>query len=122
MPVNQAGISNYQEFGTVTKANIKAQPGAVFAIRVVNRNAAARYFQLIDKNSAPTGNETALYSWVIPGGTAAAPGILQLDANHFNPSQHMPSSGISFGLSTTSAAVFVDSATASDHDVEINYA
>ena len=126
MPTNQAGISNYQEFQSVTKANIKNQPGAVFALRVVNRNALARYFLLIDKATAPAGGETALYAWVIPGGTTSAPGVLQLDIGHFNPSQHMPTAGISWGINTTAAAgttqTFVDSATAADHDVEINFA
>ena len=111
--------SAYKQFGSVTKANIKASAGNVYALRVINSNAAARYLQLHNKATAPAAADTAQVSYLIPGGTAAVPGVLLLETTFFAPSEYF-ATGIGFAISTT-AATFTDSATASEHDVAVRY-
>lgn len=120
-PVNDSTYSpsNYKDAGTVTKANVKASAGNVYSLRITNENAAARYFQLHNKATAPAAAETALRYWKIPGGTATVPGVLELDNTYFSPSQYH-TTGIGWAISTVSTT-FTDSATASEHNVDINY-
>lgn len=103
----------------VTKANIAASPGNVYSIRVTNENASARYFQLHNKASAPAATETPQRYWKIPAGTAASPGVLILDSTYFASSEPF-STGIGFAISTT-RTTFTDSATASEHELEVRY-
>lgn len=117
-PVTSAtyALSNAKDAGTVTKANVKATPGMVYRFFVTNTNAAARYFQLHNKATAPAAAETAQRYFVIPAGTAAQPAILEL---MFDYGVNF-TTGIGWAISTT-ASTFTDSATASDHMVDIGY-
>lgn len=102
--------------GTVTKKSVKASAGAVGHIYVTNENAAARYFQLHNKASAPAATEVPLRSYLIPGGASAAiPAILDKQLYSYH------STGVAWAISTT-MLTFTDSATASEHDVIIEYA
>lgn len=111
--------SNNKDAGSATKANAKASTGVVYSFRVTNANAAVRYFQIHDKASAPAGTDTALRYFLIPAGTATQPAVLQLDPSYLASNINC-SLGVSWAISTT-ATTFTDSATASDHTVDLNY-
>lgn len=111
--------SNYQNFGTVTKINVKAAAGNIYSVRITNDNAAVRYFQIHNKATAPVATEVPSRAWKIPAGTATAPGILLLDTAYLSPSAYL-STGVGWAISTT-ATTFTDAATASEHNVDINY-
>ncbi len=120
-PVNSSTYapSTYKNAGTVTKANVKASPGNVYSIRITNANAAIRYFQLHNKASTPVAAETAQQYFLIPAGTATQPAVLELTINDFAPSEYFIT-GIGWAISTT-AATFTDSATATDHIVNVRF-
>jgi hypothetical protein len=102
----------------VTKANIKAAAGNVYAVRFTNNNPDPRYFQLFNSTSAPAGAATAQLSFLVDGATDR-PGLLILGAEFFAPSEDF-ANGISFGISTTNNT-FTDSATATDHTLLVRY-
>lgn len=110
---------NSKDAGSVTKASVKATAGNVYSIRITNANAAVRYFQFHNKASAPAGGDTALRYYLIPAGTATQPTTLELNSNYFSPSVYF-STGVAWAISTT-ATTFTDSATASEHTVDLNY-
>lgn len=112
--------STYQQSGSATKANIKAASGNVYYIRITNANTAVRYFQLHNKASAPAGGDTAQLYFIVPGGNAANPGVLELNTNDFAASEYF-TTGIGWAISTT-ATTFTDSATAADHNTTVRYA
>lgn len=120
-PIAASGYqpSSYKDFGTVTKANIKNTPGNVYALRITNINAAVRYFQLHNKASAPVATEVPQLSFMIPAGTATAPAILEIDMSWFALYENF-SLGIGWAISTT-RGTFTDSATASEHGVDVRY-
>jgi hypothetical protein len=120
-PVASAAYAplTYQQSASVTKANIKATPGNVYSFRITNGNAAVRYFQLHNKSSAPAAADTAQLYFVVPAGTATAPGVLQLSTADLAPSENF-TTGIGWAISTT-ATTFTDSATAGDHNTNVRY-
>lgn len=120
-PVNSATYapSNYQQAGSVTKANIKNAAGNVYAITVTNANAAVRYLQLHNKATAPVGTDVPQLYWLIPAGTATQPAVFQLNTNDFAPSEYF-TTGIGWAISTT-PTTFTDSATASEHYTTVRY-
>lgn len=95
---------------------VKASAGHLISVEATNINASARYLQLWNLASAPSGGASAglVAVKVIPGngGSAALPG-----ANGFNyaPGGRAFSTGIVVTISTT-AATFT-AATTSDHIV-----
>jgi hypothetical protein len=109
----------YKGAAAATKANIKASAGRVLTFRVTNINAAVRYFQIHNKATAPAGADTALRSYIIPAGTATAPASLTLDLDYLVDGIRCDT-GIGFAISTTDTT-FTDSATASEHIVDINF-
>lgn len=120
-PISSASYApySYADAGTVTKANILNATGSVFSVRVTNVNAAARYFQLHNKATAPAAGETAQQYFVVPAGSATVPGILQLDSSYFASSEFF-AAGIGWAISTT-MTTFTDSATANEHTVKVRY-
>lgn len=112
--------SVYNALTLVTKANVKATAGNVFSVHVTNDNAAVRYFQLHNKATAPAAAEVPVEVFKIPAGTANNPGVLSLDESHFARGGSHFTTGIGFAVSTT-LATFTDSATASEHIVNIKY-
>lgn len=119
-PVSSAGYapSAYKEPGSAAAAFIKAAAGNVYAIRVTNINAAARYFQLHNKATIPLAGETAQLSFLVPAGTATAPAVLELDSSWFSPSERF-ATGIGFAWSTTDTTY--TAATAGDHTTMVRY-
>jgi hypothetical protein len=111
--------TNYQNAGTVTKANIKASAASVFSIRITNANAAIRYLQLHNKATAPAAADTAQLYFLIPAGTATQPTVVELGMDWFSPSEFF-ATGLGWAISTT-ATTFTDSATAADHNVKVRY-
>lgn len=65
------------------------------------------------------GSDTLIRSWPITPITGALPGVLQLDVNFFDDSIRFDN-GISWAISTTDR-IFTDSATSTEHSVDINY-
>ncbi len=112
--------SVYNALTLVTKAVVKASAGNVFSVHITNDNAAVRYFQLHNKATAPAAGEAPLEVFKIPAGTANNPGVLSLDESHFARGGSHFTTGIGFAISTT-LATFTDSATASEHIVNIKY-
>jgi hypothetical protein len=111
----------YKNAAAATKDVVKASAGRVYSLRATNTNAAARYIQLHNKATAPAAADTALRSWVIPAGSAAAPAVLELGPDYFAPEGYISlGTGIGFAISTTDTT-FTDSATAAEHRIEINY-
>ena len=106
--------SSYKDAGSATKANIKATRARVFAVYAVNLNAAARYFQLHNKATAPAAADTARHSWYVPTNS-----ILILDTAWF-ATEDVFDTGLGFAWSTTDTT-FTDSATASDHKTMVRY-
>ena len=116
-----AGIQDfYQDTGSVTKANIKATPGRVWAVRITNANAALRYVQIHNKATIPLATEVPLMYFPIPAGTAGAPGSIQIDQNLVGPEGIKCLAGIGWAVSTT-AGTFTDAATAAEHLVAVFY-
>lgn len=107
-------------FGTATKAAAKASTGNLFSVYCSNTNAAVRYLQIHNKATAPAGTDVPVSSFLIPAGTATAPATIVLDASYFGTNGKYLSTGVSWAISTTNAT-FTDSATASEHNLEINY-
>lgn len=107
-------------FGTATKANAKASAGQVLYVAVSNANAAVRYFQIHNKASAPAGTDVPVFSIPVNAGTTNAPGQVILDNDFFTQNGYALSTGVSWAISTT-VATFTDSATNTDHVVNLGY-
>lgn len=86
--------------GDDADVSVKATPGNLLSIRATNENAAVRYLQLHNKASAPTSGESAVISFIIPGGTAAAPGVITLGADFLGQNGLYFSTGVAVGIST----------------------
>jgi hypothetical protein len=65
------------------------------------------------------GSDSLVRSWPITPITGALPGVLQLDINYFDDSLRF-NNGIAWAISTTDR-IFTDSATSTEHSIEINY-
>lgn len=107
-------------FGTATKANAKASAGQMLFAAASNANASVRYFQIHNKASNPAGTDVPLFSIPVSAGTTNAPGQVILDNDFFTQNGFALSTGVSWAISTT-VATFTDSATASDHVINIGY-
>ena len=104
-------ISDYNA-AAVTKLSVKASAGNVFHVRAVNRNAAARWFQLHNKASAPAATEVPLIEFWMPANS-----VLDYLFTHGGARF---GTGIAWAWSTTADA-FTDAATASEHEVLMEY-
>ena len=109
--------SQYHPVTQVTTAVVKASAGNVFKVRATNENAAARYFQLHNKATAPAGTDVPVLSWKIPAGTATVPGYIEFEFAYGKAF----ATGIGVAISTTQAT-FTDSATAAEHEIAVGYA
>lgn len=66
-----------------------------------------------------SGDNTLVRSWPITPITGALPGVLQLDTRYFDDSMRFDN-GIAWAISTTDR-IFTDSATSTEHSIEINF-
>lgn len=80
--------------------SVKATPGQLLSVVATNENAAVRYLQIHNKASAPASSEAAVVSYIIPAGTTAAPGRIQLNMADFGNNGLHLSTGIALGIST----------------------
>lgn len=101
--------------GAITKALILTGNRQVFSFTVTNRNAAARYLGLHNKATAPVAGEAPLLVFMVPAGSTLTIG-----------NQFFTDAGINFSLGLgwsigTTVATFTDSATASEHEVQVQY-
>lgn len=114
--------SLYTNFGADTKENIKASKAQVKGLIFTSVNAGLRYLQLFNKATAPiAGTDVPLFSFKVPAGAATSPAYLTLDITAFGgQGSNLFSAGLSWAVSTTQGS-FTDSATASDHDLHLQY-
>lgn len=99
--------------------SVKASAGNIKSLSVSNINAAVRYLQVHNKATAPAGGDTAIFSFVIPAGTATAPGVREIGTEFFGEGGYYLSTGIAIGISTV-AATFT-AATTTDHTLNGTY-
>lgn len=121
-PVASASYSPslYAPLTQVTKNVIKSSAGNVLSIYITNDNAAVRYFQLHNKATAPAAGEAPVRSLKVPAGTANNPGVLVLGREFFGDGGEYFATGIGWAISTT-FATFTDSATNTEHIVNVDY-
>lgn len=111
-----AASSAYHPITQVTTAAVKGSAGNVFKIRATNENVAVRYLQLHNKATAPAGTNVPVLSWKIPAGSATAPGYIEFEWVYGEAF----ATGIGVAISTTQAT-FTDSATATEHEIFVEY-
>ena len=113
-------LETYQDNGSITKALVKNASGRARAIVITNANVAARFFLLHNKATAPVATDVPRMYFLVPAGTAAAPGRIELNAAFFGDNGLVLGSGVGWSISTTSGT-FTDAATAADHTVTLMY-
>lgn len=101
--------------GAVTKALILTGSRQAFSFFVTNRNASVRYFGLHNKATAPVAGDAPLLTFMIPANSSLAIGN-----QFFTDAGVYFSSGLGWSIGTT-VATFTDSATASEHEVTVQY-
>ena len=116
LSIAAAASSTYHPVTQVTTASVKGSAGNVFKIRATNENAAVRWVQLHNKATAPAGTDVPVLSWKIPAGTATAPGYVEFE---FRNALQL-GTGIGVAVSTTQAT-FTDAATATEHEILVEY-
>lgn len=104
----------------VTARLVKNAAGNVYSLYATNANAAARFLQLHDKATAPVATDVPRYSFAIPAGTAAAPGVLVLNSDFFTTYGVRFTTGIGYAVSTT-FGTFTNAATATEHIVAVHF-
>ena len=66
--------------GSTNATSVKASAGTLYALICINLNAAVRYLKLYNKASSPTvGTDTPVMTIPIPGNTAGAGLVINLD-------------------------------------------
>jgi len=111
-----SAASYYENIGAAQPANIKASAGSVGSVYATNSNVAVRYLMMFEKASAPVAGDTPVQTWLIPAGTATAPGWVE--KNFVTPKAF--ATGIAFAISTTTGTL-TDDATDSEHTTHVEY-
>lgn len=101
--------------GAITKALILTGNRQAFSFTVTNRNAAVRYFGLHNKATAPAAGDAPLVVFMIP-----ASSTLTIGNQFFTDAGINFSLGLGWAIGTT-VATFTDAATASEHEVQVQY-
>lgn len=102
--------------GAANAATIKASAGAVYSLKVTNKNASVRYFQLVNKATTPTGSDSALIVDVI----AIPPNAMVIiDSSYFGVTGLVCSIGVSWAFSSTDTTITL--ATAGDIISTVGY-
>jgi len=108
----------YTYFGQlVTKALILTGNRQAFSFTATNRNSGIRYFQLHNKATAPAASDVPLLVFMLPGGSTTTVTI---------GNQFFTDAGVNFPLGlgwavSTTVGTFTDSATANEHEVQVQY-
>lgn len=118
VPASSGGLTMHKTVSAASTnaTSVKASAGQLYSIYVSNVNAAARYFKLYNKASAPTvGTDTPVQTYLIPGNTAGAGFSVQI------PSGLAFSTGIAFALTTGVADSDTAAVSANEHVVNLGY-
>lgn len=112
----------FSNFGAASNANVKATNAQLFSIECQNENAAIRYLQIFNKASGPTeDSEVPIFSFPIPAGTAAAPGICSRGRDFFGAAGYYLSTGLSWGISVDPDVWDSTGITAGEHQINGTY-
>jgi hypothetical protein len=102
--------------GVANAATEKASAGAVYNLKVTNKNASIRYFQIVNKATTPTNSDSALIVDVI---AIPANSIVIIDSSYFGATGLVCSTGVSWAFSSTDTTITL--ATASDVISTVGY-
>ena len=113
IPATSGGLSKFHLVSAATNVNnVKASAGQVYAITAFNLNAAARYLKLHNTSGTPTIGTGVTDTYMIPGNTAGAGLVLNIDK------------GIAFstgiGLSLTTGIADADTANVAASEIVLN--
>lgn len=116
----QAGVSTYAptlftNYGANLTLNVKATAGNVYSMHFQNNNASARYGQIHNVTTTPSGGAVPLVSFLIPPNS-----FKDVDHTMLPAGGLYCSTGIAFAISTT-LATYTASATANEHNTFITY-
>lgn len=108
----------FSNFGAATNASVTTVPTMLKSINAQNENAAIRYLQVFNLAAAPTEDTSVpIFSWAIPAGTGAAPGIREIGADFFGEAGYYLSAGLSWGISVDPDVFDADAVTAGEHQI-----
>jgi hypothetical protein len=95
--------------GAANAATVKASAGAVYSLKVTNKNASVRYFQIINKATTPTNSDSAL---IVDAIALPSNATVIIDSSYFGATGLVCATGISWAFSSTDTTTTL--ATASD--------
>lgn len=114
LAVSTYSPSLFQNLGANATLNVKASTGNVFAVKCHNLNASARYIQLHNTATTPSGGAVPAWTALVPGNTEVVFG-----EDFFSQSGINFATGIAFAFSTTEATY--TAGTAGDQMTHITY-
>jgi hypothetical protein len=123
-PVVSSSYSStaFSNFGAATNAVAKNSAGMIKSIHAQNENAAIRYLQIFNKATGPTeDSEVPIFSFAIPAGTGAAPGIVSIGAEFFGEAGYYLSAGVTWGISVDPDVFDANAVTAGEHQINGTY-
>jgi hypothetical protein len=94
--------------GAANAGFVKATAGAVYSLKVTNKNAAVRYFQIVNKATAPTNSDSALILDVIAVPTNTT---VVINETYFGDLGLTCSTGIGWAFSSTDITITLATAT-----------
>jgi hypothetical protein len=106
-----------KDWGALTTKLISPNPTYLVRVVFINRNAAVRFGNIHNKNTAPVATDVPALSLPIPAGTANNPGVLSIELGE----TWFLDVGLGWSISTVEG-VFTNSATATEHTVHLWYA
>jgi len=106
--------SRFVNLGANSTLNVKSSAGNVFSIYCYNANGTARFLQIHNTATTPSGGATPVLSYLVP-----ATGAISIDSASLGAGGTAFTNGIAFAFSTTSTTY--TAATASDQLTIIHY-
>lgn len=120
-PLPVAGSHKLFSAASTNATSVKASSGFLMGGTVSNVNAAARYFKLYNKASAPTvGTDVPIFTLMLPAGSATVPSIVNL-ADLFGEAGHLFGAGIAYAITGAAADSDTTAISANDCIVNLNY-
>lgn len=119
-PVVSASYSGgaFSNYGAAVTANVKNSAALIKSIHAQNENAAIRYLQVFNLAATPTDDSSVpLFSFAIPAGTAAVPGIVEIGENFFGSNGYYLSTGLSWAVSVDPDVYDLTGVTAGEHQI-----
>lgn len=93
------------DYASNVTANVKASAGCIKSVYCHNTNAAARYIQIHNTSTTPSGGAVPTFSFLVPTG-----GATLIGDDFFGEQGYYCSSGIAFAFSTTETTYTAGSA------------